>query len=156
MKATIDADHRVQGLSVSDLAEQFGTPMYLYDGDVIRQVYGRLRELLDPSVDIFYSLKANPNVSVCALLHSLGAGAEVSSLAELTTARRAGVAPENTIFLGPGKSGAELAACVEAGIHAVVCESLEELTELDDLAPAGTTRVILRVNPAFSTKGSGC
>jgi diaminopimelate decarboxylase len=144
----------VQGVSVQELAEQFGTPMYLYDGDVITQVYGRLRELLDDSVDIFYSLKANPNVSVCALLRSLGAGAEVSSLTELVTAGRAGMAPQDTIFLGPGKSAEELAACVEAGIHAVVCESLEELAALDESAPAGTTRVILRVNPAFSTKGS--
>jgi diaminopimelate decarboxylase len=154
MNPTIEAAHQVQGLSVTELAERFGTPMYLYDGDVIRQVYGRLRALLDPGVEIFYSLKANPNVSVCALLRSLGAGAEVSSLAELVTARRAGVAAADTIFLGPGKSPEELAACVDAGIHAVVCESLEELTALDESAPAGGTRVILRVNPAFSTKGS--
>ena len=60
-----------------------------------------------------------------------GARAEVSSLTELITARRAGIGPENIIFLGPGKSEVELAACVEAGIRAVVVESFAELAELD-------------------------
>lgn len=108
--------------------------------------------------DIFYSLKANPNISVCALLNSFGTGAEVSSYAELATALRAGVHPGDIIFLGPGKDERELTACVEADIHAIVCESLDELDLLDSLlAAAGRDDfpVLLRVNPAFDSKGSG-
>ncbi|GAB3845577.1 hypothetical protein GCM10029963_24070 [Micromonospora andamanensis] len=152
--------HTVQGLPVAELAERYGTPLYLYDGEVIRETYRQLRDLLDPSVEIYYSLKANPNISVCALLHSLGAGAEVSSLAELVTARRAGVPARDIIFLGPGKSAAELAACVEQRIGAIVCESLEEVSTIDAMAaalpdaPGEPVRVMLRVNPSFATKGS--
>ncbi|MGW2462266.1 type III PLP-dependent enzyme [Streptomyces argyrophyllae] len=147
----------VQGLSVSRLAEEFGTPLYVYDGAELTGRFRDLRERLHPALEVFYSLKANPNVSVCALLHRSGARAEVSSLTELVTARRAGVAPHDIIFLGPGKSAAELAACLDADIHAIVCENLDELALIDRAARERgvTARVMLRVNPAFSVKGSG-
>ena len=76
---------------MSELAERFGTPLYVYDGDSLRGQYLGLRERLHPAMEIFYSLKANPNVAVCALLGSLGARAEVSSMVELRhRARRRG------------------------------------------------------------------
>ncbi|MEV6122022.1 diaminopimelate decarboxylase [Streptomyces sp. NPDC052077] len=150
--------HRVQGIDITALAERFGTPLYVYDADVLRDVFTGLRERLHPAVDVFYSLKANPNVAVCERLGSLGAGAEISSLAELMTVRRAGIAPEDVIFLGPGKTPAELEACVTAGLYAVVCESLDEVAELERLAAAHDVAdlpVLLRINPDFRTKGSG-
>lgn len=148
----------IQGIDVSELAEGFGTPLYVYDADVLHDVYTRLRERMHPAVDIFYSLKANPNVGVCGYLGSLGAGAEISSLVELTTVRRAGIAPEDVIFLGPGKTRAELEACATAGLYAVVCESLGEVAELERIAvdrDVADLPVLLRVNPDFHTKGSG-
>ncbi|MFF1767851.1 diaminopimelate decarboxylase [Streptomyces sp. NPDC058249] len=148
----------VQGNSMADLAEKYGTPLFVYDADVLADTYRTLRGLLPAGADIFYSLKANPNISVCALLNSFGTGAEVSSYAELATALRAGVDPGDIIFLGPGKDERELTACVEADIHAIVCESLDELDLLDSLlAAAGRDdfSVLLRVNPAFGSKGSG-
>jgi diaminopimelate decarboxylase len=151
-------DVQIQGNTVTDLAERFGTPLFIYDAEVLEDTYRQLRGQLPESVDIFFSLKANPNISVCAYLRSLGAGAEVSSRTELVTALRAGVAPEDIIFLGPGKTSEDLVACAEAGIHAVVCESMEELRLLDALLEkrdAGAFPVVLRVNPAFHTKGSG-
>ncbi|WP_234379912.1 type III PLP-dependent enzyme [Streptomyces caniscabiei] len=154
----MSAQHvQIQGKSFDELAEEFGTPLFVYDADVLEGTFRELRGLLPESVDIFFSLKANPNISVCAFLGARGAGAEVSSYAELVTALRAGVAPQDVIFLGPGKDLRELTACVEAGIHAVVCESMEELRQLDRLAAEHGRRVpvVLRVNPAFSAKGSG-
>jgi diaminopimelate decarboxylase len=145
----------IQGNAISELAERFGTPLYLYDGDVFAETYRRVRDLLDPRIRILYSAKANPNISVCAFFRTLGAGVEVSSLAELVTACRAGVDPDDIIFVGPGKSAEELRACCEKRIHAIVCESLDELTALDALNPPDRTQVLLRVNPSFSAKGSG-
>ncbi|MER5521312.1 type III PLP-dependent enzyme [Streptomyces sp. NPDC002763] len=147
------------GISFAALAKEFGTPLFVYDTEVVAASYRRLRTGLQPSVDIFYSLKANPNISVCAFLRSLGAGAEVSSETELVTALRAGFAPEDIVFLGPGKRDAELEACVRAGVRAVVCESLGELRRLDEIAARGGRTaplpVLLRINPAFPTAGSG-
>ncbi|MFJ7151883.1 type III PLP-dependent enzyme [Streptomyces sp. NPDC100445] len=147
----------VQGLGVTRLAEEFGTPLYVYDGEEISGRFRDLRTRLHPALEVFYSLKANPNISVCALLHRCGARAEVSSLTELVTARRAGVAPHDIVFLGPGKSTTELGACLDADIHAIVCENLDELALIDAAARERgvTARVVLRVNPAFSVKGSG-
>ncbi|GGV42773.1 alanine racemase [Streptomyces spectabilis] len=156
---TTDPHVRIQGLPVSAIAEEFGTPFFVYDADTVRADYTRLRDGLRPSVDIYYSLKANPNVSVSACLRALGAGAEVSSETELITALRAGFAPEDIIFLGPGKTPRELAACVRAGIRAVVCESLGELRLLDGIAArsarGGPLPVMLRINPSFPSHGSG-
>lgn len=149
---------QVQGVPISRIAEEFGTPLFVYDSEVLTSVYRSLRDQLHPAVDVFYSLKANPNISICSFLGSLGAGAEISSLVELMTVRKAGIAPENVIFLGPGKTRAELEACVAAGIHAVVCESLEEVALLEEIAEAAgrdEVPVLLRVNPDFHTKGSG-
>lgn len=148
---------QIQGIPIEDLAERFGTPMYLYDGDVLRRQYTGLRSRLHPSMEMFYSLKANPNIAICSLLNSLGARAEVSSMTELVTALRAGVSPANIIFLGPGKSRDELTACVRERIAAIVCESFDELALIGEVATAeGTVApVVVRVNPSFTVKGSG-
>ncbi|MCW5253534.1 type III PLP-dependent enzyme [Streptomyces sp. SHP 1-2] len=150
-------EFQVQGLGVGRLAEEFGTPLYLYDGAVLRAQFDGLRSRLHPALEMFLSLKANPNVSVCALLHSLGARAEVSSMAELVTALRAGVPAHDIIFLGPGKSREEIDACLAEGVLAVVVESFGELELVDELAAARgvVAPVALRVNPSFSVKGSG-
>jgi diaminopimelate decarboxylase len=150
-------EHQVQGIPITEITEEFGTPLYVYDAGVLETAYHDLRRRLDRHLEFFYSLKANPNVSICAALHQIGARAEVSSLTELLTALRAGVEPRDIIFLGPGKSEQEIRACVETGIYALVAESLEELSVIDAVAGHFEKRmpVLLRVNPAFSVKGSG-
>ncbi|MEU9359837.1 type III PLP-dependent enzyme [Streptomyces sp. NPDC048301] len=153
----MSAEFEVQGLRITELAEEFGTPLYLYDGDALSGRMKELAELLHPRLEIFFSLKANPNVAVCSLLHAHGARAEVSSLAELATARKAGVAPRDIVFLGPGKSREELEECLDGGVHTIICESFGELALIDEAAAArGTVAdVALRVNPEFAVKGSG-
>lgn len=142
---------------LDSVAEQYGTPLYVYDGDALAQNFRELRESLHPSMQIFYSLKANPNVTICGLLHELGANAEVSSMAELQTALAAGVQPYNILFLGPGKSENEIRACLDYGVRAIIVESFGELQLVDSLAHSMNkkARVLLRINPSFSVKGSG-
>ncbi|PJM98657.1 diaminopimelate decarboxylase [Streptomyces sp. CB01201] len=147
-----------QKINAAAIAEQFGTPLFMYDAQVITETLRELENVLPPGIDVLYSLKANPNISICSLLNRAGAGAEVSSVAELMTAIRAGVAPADIIFLGPGKTSSDLNACIDAGIHAVVCESLYEMRLLEQAAAARNADpvpVLLRINPAFHSKGSG-
>ena len=153
----MNSQHSVQGITIAELAATYGTPLYVYDGDALRGQYQGLRDVLHPDVDIFYSLKSNPNIAICAALHELGAGTEVSSMAELETARRAGVPAERTMFLGPGKSSQELRACLAGGAGHIVCESFGELDLLDEMARQWgiTAPVLLRINAAFSVKGAG-
>ncbi|GAA2091372.1 type III PLP-dependent enzyme [Kitasatospora saccharophila] len=153
----MSAEFQIQGLGVTALAEEFGTPLYLYDGDALQRRITDLRELLHPRLEVFFSMKSNPNIAICALLHRHGARAEVSSVAELLTARRAGVPPQDIVFLGPGKSRAELTECLTQGIYAIICESLPELELIEELAGGLglVAPVALRVNPSFAVKGSG-
>ncbi|MEU6859280.1 alanine racemase [Glycomyces sp. NPDC046736] len=150
-------DHRVQGVPVADILARHGSPAYVYDADHLRERYRELRAALHGRVEVHYSLKANPNLAVTAVLGREGAGAEVSSLVELETALRAGIGPERIIFLGPGKSRAELEACVKERVALVVAESVEECRILSDIAAAQGVRprVLLRVNPGFESKKSG-
>ncbi|MFJ6215523.1 type III PLP-dependent enzyme [Streptomyces sp. NPDC092296] len=140
----------------SGLAAQYGTPTYVYDGDWLVANLEALRSVLHPSLEVFFSLKSNPNRGVYDVLHSAGARAEVSSLAELRLVLEAGTDPSDVVFLGPGKSEQEITACVAAGIYAIVCESFAELELIDRTAAAHGVRqrVLLRVNPAFSIAGS--
>ncbi|MDT0267370.1 type III PLP-dependent enzyme [Streptomyces sp. DSM 44915] len=146
----------VQGISYEELAEEFGTPLYVYDAERLTGAVTGLRTALHPRLEVFYSLKANPNISVYATLRSGGARAEVSSLVELRTALTAGTPPEDVIFLGPGKSQRELTACLDAGVYAIVCESFDELDDIERLAAerGQRQRVLLRVNPALAISGS--
>jgi diaminopimelate decarboxylase len=143
-------------ISYTDLAEEFGTPLYVYDGDVLTNVLTELRSLLHPSLEVFFSLKSNPNISVFGMLQRAGARAEVSSLVELRTVLNAGAKPADILFLGPGKSDRELVACIETGIYAIVCESFDELARIDRFAAEHGVRqrVLLRVNAACAIKGS--
>jgi len=152
----VPAELEVQGIPVSELARRFGTPLFVYDADVLTEQYLGLRDRLHPAMEMFFSLKANPNASVCRLLNSLGARAEVSSLAELTTALRVGVRADDIIFPGPGKSVEELTECLDTGVFAIICESLEELDLIDRMAARRgvVARVALRVNPGFAIKGA--
>ncbi|MCM6777137.1 diaminopimelate decarboxylase [Nocardia sp. CDC159] len=149
------SEFSVQGLGISQLVGEFGTPLYVYDGAVIERTYAELRARLHEAIDIFYSLKPNPNVSIVRLLHRAGALAEVCSPGELASALRAGVAPADILYTGPGKSRVDLRHLVDLDIRAVICESFEELAELDELAAAAgrRPRVLVRVNPAFGVRG---
>jgi diaminopimelate decarboxylase len=150
------SETQIQGIAVTDLAHEYGTPLFVYDADVLTAQFRGLRDRLHPAIEIFYSLKANPNVSILALLHSLGARAEVSSLAELRTAQWAGVSANDIVFPGPGKSQKEVAACLDDGVSAIVCESFGELAMISELAADRGVQapVVLRVNPSFVVKGS--
>ncbi|WP_160036765.1 diaminopimelate decarboxylase [Paenibacillus sp. An7] len=149
-------EYTVQNHTISSIASKFGTPFYLYDANILEEVYLELRQAIHDSVEIFYSLKANPNISIYNYLRNLGACAEVCSHSELLTSIKAGTSPENIIFLGPGKSEKEIRACLQHNIYAIVCESFQELEIVNDLAQKYNLKpnVALRINPAFSVKGS--
>lgn len=143
---------KIEGISYQLLADKVPTPFYAYSATQIKKDFAELKRALPQDIDYFYSLKANPNKTLVALLHQAGTGCEVCSLAELEIALRQGVAPGDIIFVGPGKHINELMRCCLAGIKAVVVESIEEMVLLNDIAAdLGVTQSIaLRINPGFS------
>lgn len=128
---------RLGGLAAEVLAERFGTPLYVYDLEVIERQVGALRAALPTNGELAYAVKANPALAVVAHLGSLGLGADVASGGELVTALRAGIPADRIVMTGPGKREAELRAAVRAGrsgIRAVTVESLGELGRLEAIA----------------------
>ncbi len=125
-----DSELYVGDVPLSQILEQFGTPLYVYNGDIIKEAYHAVREAL-PQFEVFYALKANPSLALCSLLRALGAGAELASGGELQLALRAGFAPEKLIFAGPAKTNDELALAVRTGIASLNVESFDELARLE-------------------------
>ena len=141
---------RLGGLVPEELATRFGTPLYVYDLDVIDRQVGSLRAVLPAVVDLAYAVKANPALAVVAHLGRLGLGADVASAGELATALRAGVDPERIVMTGPGKRDEELRAAVAARIRAVTVESPGELARLEAVAAEAGRRVPVLLRAAVT------
>ena len=137
-------------------SQQFGTPTYVYDASVLKDCYFNLRDILPSCVDVFYALKVNPNLSLVKMLSSYGANTEVCSLAELEISLKAGVDPQNIIFLGPCKKEYELKRALEVGIYSLVIESETELKRVSKMAGDMGIKadIAIRINPNFSASGS--
>ncbi len=139
-----------EGVPLSAIAERAGTPVYVYSR---RMLIDQL-EALDrafQAVDhlICYSVKANSNLAVLALLGGAGAGADVVSGGELYRALRAGIPPERIVFSGVGKSGEEIEEALRRKIFLINCESVPELDVIEEIASRLGARapVALRLNP---------
>ena len=150
-----DGEFAPSGIPVSEIAQEYGTPFYLYHGETVVERVRRVRGAL--GTEVSYSVKANPSLGVCQLIaREKAAGAEVASSGELTVARAAGFEPEDIVFAGPGKTDDELKRVVQEGIFADNVESLGEIERLAQIA-AGMGRKIgvgLRINPAAQLMGS--
>ena len=150
-----DGEFAPSGVPISEIAREYGTPFYLYHGEVIVERVRRVREAL--GTEVSYSVKANPSLGVCQLIaREREAGAEVASSGELAVARAAGFEPEDIVFAGPGKTDDELKRVVEEGIFADNVESLGEIERLARIAGEMGRKigVGLRINPATQLMGS--
>jgi len=143
-------------LPLTALAAKFGTPLYIYSATTIRERFRAFdRAFARARHTVCYSVKANSNLAVLGLLHRLGAGFDVVSGGELARVlkvdRRAG---EDVVFSGVGKTSAEIAAALRAGILMFNVESESELAVLARTAARARkkARVALRVNPHIETE----
>lgn len=130
------------------LVDKHGSPLFAYAADQMSASYRELKDALGQDIDLFYSLKANPNISVCKHLEILGASFDVSSLSELQTVVFLNINPNRIIYTGSGKSRAELVSAVEYGVFCIVVESLEELTLLNHIGElhGKVVKVAIRLN----------
>jgi diaminopimelate decarboxylase len=144
-----------EGVALDHLAAVVGTPFYCYSTATLTRHYKVFAgAFADVRALVCYAMKANSNQAVVKTLANLGAGADVVSGGELQRALRAGIAPDKIMFSGIGKTEAELAAAVDAGILCVNVESEPELALLSAVAAAKGRRVdiSLRVNPDIDAR----
>ncbi|HEB66751.1 MAG TPA: pyridoxal-dependent decarboxylase, exosortase A system-associated [Gammaproteobacteria bacterium] len=147
----------IDGIPLTRLARQVGqTPFYAYDRCRIADRVAHLRHHLPTEIHLHYAIKANPMPAVVQHLAGLVDGFDLASAGEMRLALDTGMSPAHISFAGPGKSEAEIAAAIAAGITL----NLESETELATAARLGqelglAPRVAVRVNPAFELRSAG-
>ena len=157
----IDGALHAEGVPLAALADEVGTPAYVYSTATLSRHYQVFREALQaqgPALGrslIAFAVKANSNLSVLATLGRLGAGADTVSEGEIRRALAAGIPADRIIFSGVGKTDAELAFALETGVRQINVESGPELERLERIAEAVGIRpdIAIRVNPGVGAGG---
>jgi len=139
-----------EGVDLTRVADEVGTPCFVYSGMALCESFGRFQEALRPREGLVcYALKANPSLALCKILASRGCGADVVSGGELYRALQAGFPPRRIVFAGVGKTEEEIRFALNTDILQLNVESIDELELIDRTARMLETRarVALRINP---------
>jgi diaminopimelate decarboxylase len=142
-------------VALDDVARRFGTPCFVYSSGAIERAFAQYRAALaGRDALICYSVKANSNLAVLALLARLGAGFDIVSGGELARVLAAGGDPRKTLFSGVGKTAAEIELALEKNVGCINLESEAELERVAAIAGRMGKRapVALRVNPDIDAK----
>ncbi|SDU36494.1 diaminopimelate decarboxylase [Halopseudomonas salegens] len=145
-----DGELFAEDVALRQVAEQHGTPCFVYSRHAIEQAWLAWDEpLKDCSRLVCFAVKANSNLGVLNLLARLGAGFDIVSGGELERVLAAGGDPGRVVFSGLGKTAAEMRRALEVGIYCFNVESSAELERLQQVAAelGVTAPVSLRVNP---------
>jgi diaminopimelate decarboxylase len=124
---SIEVGSTVAGHDPEVLLGTHGSPLFVYDLEVVHRRVEHLRAALPEKVELAFAVKANPCPPVLETLAAEGLGADVASRGELAAVLRAGFDPSSICFTGPGKTDREIEAALRARVRAVTIESLDEL-----------------------------
>lgn len=138
-----------------DISQEFGTPLYVYDIKIVQRQLEKLRGFLPDYVELFYSVKANPNLDIIRFFQSRGAAFEVTSVGELNRVKQCCKQKMcKTLFVGPGKTSKDIEYALNNQVDWLVVESESELEKVQkkclDVSFKGN--IAIRVNPG---KGFG-
>ncbi|MEW2511312.1 type III PLP-dependent enzyme [Streptomyces sp. NPDC046870] len=138
---------------LTELAERFGTPSYVYDLDRVAAARDDLFAALPDEVEVFYAAKANPHPELLRELRSggtRGCRVEISSVGELDAALRAGFPGDRILYTGPGKTTGELTEALTRGVRLFSTESYGDLCRVGEsaLGLGVTADCLIRVNNA--------
>lgn len=141
---------RLEGHALVDLGRRFGTPLYVYSRNAMREALaGYQRALQGRHHLVCYAMKANSNLAVLQTFAAAGCGFDIVSGGELERVLAAGGQADRVVFSGVGKTRDEMRLALAAGVRCFNVESVSELTRLSEVAVAEGRRapVSLRVNP---------
>ena len=136
-----------------DLAERFGTPLYVYDAEKIKEQYKKLNNgFADCNARFFYACKALTNINILSYISSLGCGIDCSSINEVKLALHAGVASEKILYTSNGIAFEEIAEAVECGVHI----NIDSLSNLEKFGKrfGGSYPVGVRLRPNILAGGN--
>ena len=148
-----------ENLALTAIAEQFGTPAYVYSRAALTASLREFQDVLGAhpagaGALVCYAVKANSNLAILNLFARLGAGFDIVSGGELKRVLAAGADPKKIVFSGVGKTAAEMRQALDTGIFCFNIESIPELERLNDVAGQCGKRapISLRVNPNVDPK----
>lgn len=144
----------IGGVSVEQLAEQYGTPLYVYDEAGLRRQARRLQDGLRsrwPNSEVLFASKSFPAVGMYKLAAEEGLSVDIAGAGELKLALAAGVPPERLHFHGNAKTDFELAFALEVGIDTIIVDNEDELDRLERLLTK-PQKLLLRVIPGVEAK----
>ncbi len=139
----------VENVPFAELAEEYGSPLYVYSKKTILDDMRRIEAAFDGMPHTtYYAVKANANGHILRLLAEAGLGADVGSRGELHLALREGFPPSKITFSGVGKRDDEITYALEQDIYAFYVESVQEIDVLNQIAGSmgKRARILLRVN----------
>lgn len=145
----------LESVLLSDIAERFGTPVYVYSLAALRDAYKNYQNAFTGrNTLIFYALKANSNLGILSVFAKLGAGFDIVSGGELARVLAAGGEAAKVVFSGVGKTVAEIQQAIKANIRCFNVESADELDRINLIAGSlgRVAPVALRVNPDVNPK----
>lgn len=156
--SVINRQLHCEGVPLAQIAEEVGTPTYVYSKAALINRVRRLQMSWNtddaPDCTIYFAVKACSNIHILKLLGQAGCGADIVSGGELFRASVAEISPDKVVFSGVGKSEREIAEALKAGIHLFNVESLPELATIDRAAGELGVRapIALRINPDVDAK----
>ncbi len=139
------------GIPVAEIADEFGTPVYVTDEQRLRENYRNVYSAFSKYIDtrIHYACKANTNLAILSILNQEGSGIDAVSIGEIMTCIKAGIPPERIMYTGVNVSDSELKAVVDLGVMI----NIDSRSELERLAKISTDLpVSFRITPGV---GSG-
>ena len=140
----------VESVSIDEIANEFGTPLYIYSRNAIETNFLKYKTPLEKhNHRICYAVKANSNLAVLNILARLGANFDIVSVGELERVLTAGGKPSNIVFSGVGKKRSEIKRALEVGIYCFNVESDFELHLVQEIAEtiSKIAPISIRVNP---------
>lgn len=144
----------IEEILAADIANEFGTPCYIYSKAKITENWHNLKNALgNLPHQICYAVKANGNLALLQLFANLGAGFDIVSLGELKRVQKAGGDPAKIIFSGVGKTREEITTGIQLGIFCFNIESRAELERIAFIAKEQNkiVNIALRINPNIKT-----
>lgn len=145
----------VEQLPVSQIAQQFGTPLYIYSRATLERHWHAFDDAfgVHPHL-ICYAVKANPNIAILNVMAKLGSGFDIVSQGELERVLAAGGEAGKVVFSGVAKTEAEITRALEVGIRCFNVESISELKRINSVAEKlnKIAPISLRVNPDVDAK----
>ncbi|MFU2114313.1 diaminopimelate decarboxylase [[Pasteurella] aerogenes] len=139
-----------EDLPVSDIAAQFGTPLYIYSRATLERHWHAFDDALGTHPHLIcFAVKSNPNIAILNLMAKLGSGFDIVSQGELERVLAAGGEAGKIVFSGVAKSTQEIARALEVGIRCFNVESVAELERINQVAGeiGKIAPISLRVNP---------